>query len=128
MPKVQVVTEEHHRRPTSLDGHKTNLSNISYVSSMKHEAWHVLFGNMNAFQICTRLNHLKPVEFANFVVVCKFINGTPVIKRGKHSSHKKSKIRKAWRTLFGDSTFREVLSYINNVWLDPSYHLYLKKK
>ncbi len=89
MCKEQIITEEHHRRCISLDGKKGKV-NISYVKSSLHKDWHTLFGNMNAYQICKRINamHYKP---NNVFVICKFINGSEVLKNGENCSKKRQK-------------------------------------
>lgn len=126
--KDRVITREHHRRASSLDG-SNDPANISYVKNKPHTAWHVLVGNMNAFQICDLLNHLGPYynKPKNFIIVCKFINGSEVKKKGQNNSKNKMKVSRAWEILFKGLSFKEIISYINNVWLDPSYHLYLEK-
>lgn len=122
--KQQVLTEEHHRRPRSLGGSNAP-SNISYIPTKKHMAWHVLVGNMNAYQIAECLNACtqKP---KNVSITCQFINGQKVEKLGQNNSKNTHKIHKAWKELFDDcETFELVVAYINNTLLDPSYHLYL---
>ena len=47
--------DDHHRLPKSLGG-KRNSENISRVKRKQHEAWHILFGNMTAFQIAEVIN------------------------------------------------------------------------
>lgn len=126
MQKAQIRTEEHHRRPRSLGG-TNNPSNISYVRKREHTAWHVFVGNMNAYQICGLLNQCKQKP-KNMQVVCRFINGQRVTKKGHHNSKNGNKCEKAWKVLFKNMTFKEALAYINNVWLDPSYHFYLRRE
>ena len=123
--KVKFVrTEEHHRRPRSLGG-LDSITNISYVEWNKHQSWHTLFGNMNAQQICNVINScFKPPEVE---IVCKFINGQEVLKKGGKESNNKKKRSCAWETLFKGLSFKEAIQYINNTWLDPSYHLYIEK-
>lgn len=125
-PKSLVLTEEHHRRPRSLGG-SGNLDNISYVPSHNHKCWHVLFGNFNAFQIALWLNHSSFVPEGS-CVECVFINGVEVSSTGSNNSNNKNKIIGAWEGLFGSMPFSEIVAYINNTWLDPSYHLYIRKK
>ncbi len=118
-----IETEEHHRRPRSLGG-KSNSGNISYVIPKHHKYWHTLFGNMNAYQITDELiMHYKP---SHINLVCTFINGTEVHAKGGQNSKKNTKCRKSWNELFKDMTFEEAIQYINNTWLDPSYHIYIK--
>lgn len=124
--KEQIVTEEYHRRPRSLGG-KTIEANTSYVKSKLHKHYHTLFGNKNAMQICDWFNKECPFKPDNLKVVCKFINGSRVSKTGENSSKKPNKINFAWRSLMKGLTFSESIDYLNNVWLDPSYHLYLKE-
>ena len=126
MAKDQIVTEEHHRRPRSLDGTESP-ANKSYVKSKLHKNWHTLFGNKNAYQICDWFNNGCIYRPKDVIIICKFINGTEVVKRGENSSKKRTKISYAWVTLFGGLEFDEVIRYINNVWLDPSYHFYIEK-
>lgn len=123
--KDQILTEGHHRRPESLGG-TNSPANISYVEKKLHDAWARLVGNMNAYQICDFINYseFKP---KNVKIVCEFINGTPVTKKGGNNSTRESKVREAWKILFGNLSFTETIAYINNVWLDPSYHFYVEE-
>jgi hypothetical protein len=116
-------TVDHHRRPVSIGG-TDSLANISLVVPRLHMHWHTLFGNMNAEQICNHINqsHWKP---EGVTVVCRFINGTRVKMCGGQNSKKKSKCEVAWKALFGNLTFQEVIGYINSMWLDSSYHFYV---
>ena len=123
--KKKILTEEHHRRPQSLGGSNSS-ANTSYVPPRLHRYWHTLFGNMNAEQICNQIN-LSPWKPEGVTVVCKFINGAPVSLQGNHNSKKNLKCQTAWNSLFGKLTFQEAISYVNNVWLDPSYHFYVVK-
>lgn len=124
MARYQIITEEHHRRPRSIGGTE-NPANVSYVKSKYHKCWHVLFGNMNAFQISDYINQVK-YKPENLRVVCKFINGTQVKEYGKNNSKNMHKISYAWDALFKGLEFKEIIEYINNVWLDPSYHFYVE--
>ncbi len=120
-----VETEPHHRRPRSLGG-SDSPKNVSYVTPPLHESWHTLFGNMNIYQICNYLNsiHYKP---ENLYVVCEFINGDRILKMGgQNHSNDKSKISFAWNILFKGMNFTEAVSYMNSIWIDPSYHLYVR--
>ena len=120
------VTQEHHRRARSIGG-TSKPANISYVKEHLHKDWHTLVGNMNAYQICNLINKLnyKP---ENIMLVCKFINGSEVKGHGLHNSKNKHKIDVAWKNLFGDLEFSQIIEYINSTWLDPSYHLYIVSK
>ena len=123
MAKVQILTEEHHRRPSSIGGN-SNPGNISFITKEKHMAWHVLVGNMNAYQIADYFDHSihKP---QGTKVFCKFLNGTEIVTLGENNSKKTSKIFKAWNILFAGLDFKETLFYVNNTFLDPSYRLQL---
>lgn len=125
MKKKVIQTEEHHRRPRSLGG-SIDQFNISYVIPKYHRAWHVLFGNMNAEQICKTINSL-PWKPEGVNVICKFINGSEVTKKGEHNSKNDHKREAAWDMLFKNASFQEAINYINNVWLDPSYHFYVRR-
>lgn len=125
-PKVLTITEEHHRRPRSIGG-SSNPGNISNVTPEQHRAWHVLFGNMNAMQICDLINKSEFIPI-NLELVCKFINGKRVEKTGKNNSKNKNKRKEAWKKLFNRMSFRASIAYINSTWLDPSYHIYVLKK
>ena len=126
MAKSQILTEEHKRRARSIGGTEHEF-NISYVKTRHHRCRHTLFGNMNAFQICDLLNYMKEKP-DNKTIVCKFINGTQVTGRGENNSKNKSKISDAWKILFKGMDFKQTIEYINNVWLDPSYHFYVEEK
>ena len=126
MTKNLISAEEHHRRPRSIGG--TNLpGNTVYVVAKKHRAWHILFGNMNALQICRSLNK-NPYKPEGKKIVCKFINGVEITKEGANQSKKATKISFAWKTLFEDLEFKDIISYINGTWLDPSYHFYIRRE
>jgi len=115
-------TEEHHRR-SRFTGGNDSPGNISYVLPELHRQWHVLFGCMNAFQICNNINksNFKP---KNVLLVCDFINGSEVEKNGGQESKNPNKRKYAWETLFSECVnFQEIISYINHTWLDPSYRL-----
>ena len=122
--KASVLTEEHHRRCRSLGG-LGRPWNISYLEGFIHTSWHVLVGNMNAYQIAEFFNQssCKP---NNVKVVCCFINGSPVKKRGRNNSRNEENISRAWKTIFDGLSFKEVLDYVNNILIDPSYHLYME--
>ena len=121
--KKVILTEEHHRRPRSLGG-KNDPSNISYVLRRPHRSWHILFGNMNATQICNRVNSF-PWKPKGVTVVCKFINGSECKKTGAQNSKKSGKCQEAWALLFKGLKFKSAIHYINNTWLDPSYRFYV---
>ncbi len=123
--RSEIWTEPHHRRPRSLGG-SNDRSNISYVPGWEHRHWHTLFGNMNAIQICNTIN-LSPWKPIGATLVCKFINGFPVMKVGGENSKNQHKCETAWKHLFRDLSFEEIISCINSVWLDPSYHFYIKE-
>ena len=124
MVKFKVVTEEHHRRPRSLGGLATPI-NISYVKTTPHRHYHTLFGNKNAIQISEWINTECPFKPEGVRIHCVFINGTRVTKTGKNNSLKPQKISTAWRSLSKGMDFKQLIEYINNVWLDPSYHFYI---
>ncbi len=79
---------------------------------------------MNVFQITDWLNESK-FKPEDLFIKCVFINGSKVEKYGSNFSRKNSKIRNAWYSLMKGLSFIESIEYINNVWLDPSYHLYV---
>lgn len=125
----KITTEPHHRRPRSLGGSNKEF-NLSYVKSDPHKQWHTLFGNLNANQISEFINEDLRNYRKPYFVTCRFINGSEVKKSGKGGS-KDPRIRsEAWRNLFFNniSSMKDIIAYINNVWFDPSYHLYLKKR
>lgn len=125
------ILHPHHRRPSSLGG-TNSPSNKSYVDNALHSSWHNIFGNMNAYQIANHINFLDiPYKPQNIYVVCKFINGEEVAKTGssnKNFTKNEAKMMESWYKLFSKiKSFEEIVAYINNVWLDPSYHLYIRK-
>ena len=128
MQKKKGATDrEHHRRARSLEGTE-KPSNISYVSDLDHKAWHILVGNMNAYQIRDFLNYLEPqYKPIDKKVICRFINGTRVVLKGEKNSHNKNKLSRAWERLFRGLSFEETIDYINSTWLDPSYHFYIRR-
>lgn len=120
--KIKYRTEEHHRRPTSLDGNNSP-SNISYVIPRLHRHWHTLVGNMNAYQTANKINKM-PFKPENVYLICDFINGNEVKKTGNGDSLNFRKLKNAWDSLFINcNNFEEIIYYINNVWLDPAYRL-----
>jgi len=123
----QILTEEHHRRARSVGGTKT-LDNISYVKKKQHESWHILFGNMNAFQIANRINQMnQSFKPKRLKIICKFINGSEVTKQGGNNSKDKALVLSAWKYLSYGMGFRKFIGHINNMWLDPSYHFYIEE-
>lgn len=124
------ILKPHHRRPRSLGGSNSSY-NKSWVEEDLHNAWHVIFGNMNAYQIANHINSFGvPYKPENVYVFSRFINGEEVLKCGssnKNISKKDSKIRSSWHKLFKNMNFEYTVYFINNVWLDPSYHLYVRK-
>ncbi len=126
---MEVKLTSHHRRPRSLGGLPKSRSNLSYVKEGDHQAWHTMFGNMNAYQICNLINSL-PIRYkpSDLFLTCQFINGHPVTICGNTncSDPNGQTFYFAWRKLFGNmKKFRNIVEYINNVFLDPSYHLYV---
>ena len=47
----------HHRLPSSIGG-SDDPKNISMISETKHQAWHTLFQNKTAIEICKEINDL----------------------------------------------------------------------
>lgn len=47
----------HHRKPQSLGGENTDR-NKSYVSVLRHRAWHTLFENMDPYEIAKVINDI----------------------------------------------------------------------
>ena len=120
-----VVTNPHHRRARSIGG-TSAPANISFVKKDDHAHWHLIFGNMNAFQIANRINQMNDsCKPSDLKVICVFINGSQVQKWGGNNSKNKSLIKKSWDYLFNGLDFKQTIAYINNVWFDPSYHLYI---
>jgi hypothetical protein len=121
-----ISTEEHHRRPRSVGG--TNApSNISYVPAKKHKFYHTIFGDLNIYQSADKINaYFRP---RGFLVYAKLINGDEVKKEGVgHDSKNLNKLIPAWDGLFGkEASFEECIAELNSKWIDPSYHLYIRK-
>lgn len=55
MSKVAKM-DRHHRKPTSIGGANNDPRNISVIKTKKHEAWHMLFNNMQAEEIAREIN------------------------------------------------------------------------
>ena len=124
------IKKPHHRRPRSLGGSDCPY-NKSWVEEDLHNAYHIIFGNMNACQIANYINSFEPpYKPKNVYVFCRFINGDEVVKCGssnKNLSKNEAKIMIASHKLFKEMNFEDRISYINSMWLDPSYHLDVKK-
>lgn len=120
-------SSKHHRRPRSIGGSSSEY-NISYIKVEFHNCWHVLYGNMNAYQICEQLEidlrTYRNLE-ESLKLVCKFINGKEVMGSGSYKSKKPTKRQNAFSVLFKNKTIPNIIAWINNVFLDPSYHFYL---
>lgn len=126
MGRKIISTEVHHRRPRSVGG-TNSPSNISYVPSRKHNNYHTIFGDFNIFQVADKINaYFRPL---GYLVYVKFINGDEVKKKGfGHDSKNIDKLLSAWEELFGeDCSFEECIAQLNAIWIDPSYHLYIKR-
>ena len=125
--KCLILREPHHRRPTSLGG-TSSPGNISYVDPHIHDCWHYIFGNMNAFKIANRINQMAPTDKPeNLKGICKFINGSQVKGSGGNTTKNKKLICYAWKKISKGLSFVEFIEYINNVFLDPSYHFYVEE-
>lgn len=122
--KSQNKLTVHHRRPVSLGG-VTRESNISNITEEIHRAWTILMSNMNAEQICNHINtYFKPKRVT---LICTFINGSRCTKMGVCGSLKHETMSYAWKVLFRNyPRFKDKIDYINNVLLDPAYHLYIR--
>lgn len=118
---------KHHRRPRSIGGSSSDY-NISYIKVELHNWWHVLYGNMNAYQICEQLE-IDLREYRNFEInsklICKFINGKEVRESGSYKSKRPLRRLTAFSGLFKNKTIPNIIAWINNVFLDPSYHFYI---
>ena len=136
----------HHRNPESLGG-KTIRENVSIVLKSDHRAWTTLFdshppievarlfskywkmfGNEgmvmfalrgSALAILDELEQLDVTDEEHF-----FTNEELVRKRNIQNRHKYL-IRKglAWKRLFEGMSLEEIISQINDVWIDPEYRL-----
>jgi hypothetical protein len=117
--------EVHHRRPESLGGTDSE-ENISYVDPRMHKYFHILFGNLNAFQTRDELNEwcAPPRK----TVICKYVGGSKVTKKGGKQTKKNGKREKAIKQFFKNMTFVEKIDYINSHWLDSSYQFYILSK
>lgn len=112
--------ERHHRKPKSRGG-KNRMSNISVVEQTRHRAWHTLFGNLDPDTIALHIQNIwmpgvrLSISRGNYtanVVTCPTVGFT---------DRKES----AWFTLFGAMEEIAIIEEINEVWLDPEYHLRL---
>ena len=125
--KEKFTTERHHRRPESLGG-SSEPGNISYVFPKKHSAWHALYANLNAEQTCVEFNKdLNLFRDINFTLKLEFINGSKVKKIGRYGTKWPILRKAAFDTLFNGLRNKEILKYVNSVWLDPSYHFYVMR-
>lgn len=125
---VVMMLEEHHRRPRSVGG-DSRPTNLSYVPSDLHRSWHAMFGNFNVFQIVERLNQWVFWDLGREVYPV-FINGSRVYKTGQNACKEKKKFLQNWEIFLkkNNGDLKYTINYINNVWLDPAYHLYIKRK
>jgi hypothetical protein len=58
----------HHRKPISIGGARHSKRNQSKITQNKHRAWHTLFHNLTAQEICEEMNkfYLDP----DYKMVC----------------------------------------------------------
>lgn len=70
----------HHRKPVEIGGARHHQRNHSFIPLNKHQAWHMLFGIIEAPEICCLINeaYLDP----DYEFIC-------VRKEDLHGSHKK---------------------------------------
>lgn len=124
----EVHLDEHHRRPQSLDG-KNDPGNMSYVQQPPHRTWHALFGNMNVYQICERLNKIVFNNIGKQIVPI-FIKGTMVRKTGKNACKTRGKFIYHWKKFieYCDNDIDKTIEWINNVWIDSAYFLEIQNK
>jgi hypothetical protein len=122
--RAEKTNTVHHRRPLSLNGSK-DKSNTSRISEEIHNAWTILVGNMNAEQIANYFNIIIKPRGKTFV--CIFINGSRCMRVGSPGTSDPVKMQYALKVLFkGYRNMDEKLKYVNNVLLDPAYHIYLR--
>lgn len=113
---------KHHRKPQSLGG-RDDTENISLVYRYKHEAWHLLFDNLPAQKMFEK--------FLEFYDVFGPENSrspfqTRIIQEWVRA--RKSRIKKlhAWKALFDNMSTVQIVSEINQIWIDPDYRLFIE--
>lgn len=139
---VPIGFTRHHREPKSLGGKNVD-SNISIVPRPKHEAWTTLFDNLPALRVAELFEEYHK-EFGNRsrilneakqigLSVLREVNllneyGDIFAKAEIEEIHKvltdhrlKAKKINAWLLLFRGKSLEEIVSEINEVWLDPKY-------
>jgi hypothetical protein len=135
----------HHREPRSLGG-KTTRENISIVPEQAHEDWTTLFDSHPATEVATLFSNywemfggqsvlifelrqrglaiLKELEDIDLCDGRIFTEGELNKKRNIFNRNK-NWIRKAlaWKRLFGGMSLADIVSEINDIWIDPKYRL-----
>jgi len=110
----------HHRHPKSQGGGEQKWNLINRPQN-RHNSWHVLVGNSAVLQLPNLFSEYCPSY--NFYVIEKHNN--ILFKKGlvkpEGYSTKKTKIHKAWQTLFKDKSMSEILNIINTYWSDPRF-------
>lgn len=101
---------KHHRRPKKHGG-SDSKDNISYVRRDKHEAWNVLFDSLKV-----------PYVFDNFIRYWEGFGRSLTNDNFLYGKIKRKKV--AWMILFNGLRPHEILSEINNVWIDPRFHIF----
>ena len=116
-----MVLTIHHRKPKSLGGKKEDRNN-SYVYEPEHQSWTALFYNVDAPEVALRIHY-----FYNNFGGGKELTRTNFPQKLIRSKKDRIKMKRAWRVLFGGLPLQEILSTINQVWLDPDYRLVVKE-
>ena len=118
----------HHRRPTSLNGHKTKSYNISRVEKSNHDIWHKLYGNMNAYQIAIQMTlDFWMFKYTRIVIICKYINSIEEVELFGGGGTKNFKYRSfLFLQLLRNKSVPDFINEINSKWLDSAYHFHPK--
>jgi hypothetical protein len=100
----------HHRKPKRHGGSNYE-SNISNVRRDKHQAWNVLFDSLKV-----------PYVFDNFIRYWRSFGRSLTNSNCLFGKIKRKKV--AWMILFDGLKPHEILSEINNVWIDPGFYIF----
>lgn len=108
---------KHHRKP-EVNGGTMAPRNISNVTRLDHDAWHVLYDTLEAFDILPLFRNDYEVHSVHFP---KSELSQKLYEEHSNKNYKRKRRKIMWDRLFADKTLSEILHAINTIWLDPDY-------
>ena len=116
----------HHRKCKSLGG--TNaFENLVVIPMKEHRAWHLIFDNKPAPQIAGIIN-AHYIDPTMELCVVDIVSGEQVDVDYRAVTEPTTKHWSAWQTLFNHQGIGYVCTMINEIYLDPDYQFFIRRR